>query len=234
MDLTAFLSAIGLRETALQAAAIQGLFTLLGIVITGVLASFAYGRNRSADRRVARRLRREKTFDLQTAIRAEARAQFYELDSDTRIDTRGQDLVEKIDEGRWQQQGFTPFVLRHAPSVVFPAVEADLALLENDVIEAVTEYYRQRALAAQFAEDLRADRYFTSPVDRKIDMLRRYYGVQYRLKIVSAHVVDVIETTLKLPIKQRDLSMQSLGRMSADEADPIGALALPASVRSVP
>src|SRR5947209_4338731 len=86
MDVPAALSAIGLRDAALQAAAIQGLLALIGIVLTGIIGSFAYGRARRADRRVQRLLREEKTRDLQSAIRAEARAHWYELDRNGDLD----------------------------------------------------------------------------------------------------------------------------------------------------
>lgn len=213
MDVPAALSAIGLRDATLQAAAIQGLLALIGIVLTGIIGSFAYGRARRADRLVQRLLREEKTRDLQSAIRAEARAHWYELDRHGDLDEACDAIVEKIEEGRWVQPGFTPFIPQEAPSVVFDAIEADIAILDHDVISVTMQYYRQQALVAQFSDDLRSEYFRSLPADRKIGMVRTYYGMMLGVKDTAALLNDELERALGL--SKRDFNMRASALPSA-------------------
>jgi hypothetical protein len=233
MDIPASLAAIGLKDTVLQAAAIQGLLALIGIVLTGIIGSFAYGRSRRADRRVQRLLREEKTRDLQSAIRAEARAHWYELDGHGDLDQACDAIVEKIEEGRWTQPGFTPFVPKEAPSVVLEAIEADIAILDHDVISAAMYYYRLLALVAQFSDDLRSDFFRALPADRKIEMVRSYFAMLQGLKNASARLNAELEAALALP--EADPNMRASVPPTAwpHRANPASRPASPASASTV-
>jgi hypothetical protein len=230
MDVPAALSAIGLRDASLQAATIQGLLALIGIVLTGIIGSFAYGRARRADRRVQRLLREEKTWDLQSAIRGEARAHWYELDRHGDLDAACEAIIEKIEEGRWVQPGFTPFIPKEAPSIVFDAIEADIAILDHDVISATMQYYRQHALVAQFSDDLRSEFFVSLPADRKIGIVRTYYGMLFSLKNTAAQLSGQLEETLG--ITERDLNMRVLVPRSAEYRGAV-AVTAPASASTV-
>jgi hypothetical protein len=230
MDIPASLSAVGLKDTSLQAAAIQGLLALIGIVLTGIIGGFAYGRSRRADRKVQRLLREEKTRDLQSAIRAEARAHWYELDRHGDLDEACDAIVEKIEESRGVQPGFTPFIPKEAPSVVFEAIEADIAILDHDVISAAMQYYRQQALVAQFSDDLRSEFFVSLPADRKIGIVRTYYGMLFSLKNTAAQLSSQLEETLG--IADRDPNMRVLVPQSAEYHEAAAATA-PASASTV-
>jgi hypothetical protein len=218
MNIPAMLANVGITETAHQAAAIQGIFGVAGIVLTGLVATFAYSFNKNMDRRVQAGLRTEKTRDLHGAIRAEARAHWYELDAYGSLDTLTEQMVEKIEEHRWTKPGFTPFIPRHSSSVVFDAIARDIAVLDHEVIQAVINYYRQLALASQFAEDMRSDRFYELTAERKIEMVRTYFTIVGFLK-QSAHTLNAtLEKALKLRSRQRDANMRASGRTSLDAA----------------
>ncbi|HEY4199514.1 MAG TPA: hypothetical protein VGM83_03050 [Devosiaceae bacterium] len=214
MDITVWLAYLGLTSPPLQAAAIQGGFALIGIVLTGLLASFAYGRNRAADRRVQRLLREEKTRDLQGALRAEARAHWYELNQYGQLDAICESVVQKIENGRWTQPPYTPFVVKQVQSILFDAIERDIALLDHDVIRVTVDYFRQLSLATLTAEDLRTDRFAALPADRKIEMVRSYYGVLATLKNTAARLNARLEDALKLKSRQRDANMPYVAQTS--------------------
>lgn len=205
--MTALLAWLGIDNPALQPAALTGLFSLIGIVLTGLFATLAYIVSRGSDRAQRSRLREEKTRDLQTAIRAEARAHWYELDQYGDLSTLRDEVVGDIEAGRWVQPGFTPFVLRQAPSVVFEAIQDDLALLDNAVIQIAINYYRQLALASQLADDLRSQRYAELPGDRKVQMIVAYYAMLSVLKSKAFELNGAMEQALKLKRGERDRAM---------------------------
>lgn len=210
MNVLALLNWLGIDNPALQPAALTGLFSLLGIVLTGLFATVAYLLSRSSDRAARKRLRQEKTRDLQTAIRAEVRAHWYELNDFGDLEALRDSDIASIEAGRWVQPSFTPFVLRQAPSVVFDTIQSDLALLDNAVIQICINYYRQLALASQLAEDLRAERYAQLPADRKIQLISAYYVMLTTLKANALELNSVMERALKLKRRQRDTNMGSV------------------------
>jgi type II secretory pathway pseudopilin PulG len=230
MDIPALLATVGITELPLQAAAIQGLFAVVGVVLTGLVATFAYSFNKNVDRRVQAALRAEKTRDLQGAVRAEARAHWYELDSFGSFEALTTQMVEKIEANRWTKPAFTPFIIRQAESVVFEAIERDIAILDHEVIQAVINYYRQLGLAAQFAEDLRSDRFQDLPADRKIEMVRSYFAMLAVQKQSAWALNAMLETALKLKRDQRDANMLAwapsslgaVGRTGASAFEPGG------------
>jgi len=219
LDVPAWLSAIGITETVLQAAAIQSFFGVLGIVLAGLIAAITYGANRRADRQVQKDLRRERTLDLQSAIRAEVRAHWYELDRSGPLEVLAESMVERIDAGRWTQPSFTPFIVREAPTILLGAIESDLALLGRLAIQPTMEYYRQLALLNQFAEDLRTSRFEALAADRKIEMVRAYFASLRALKRSAANLNAVLEQALKLRPRDRDPNMRVGGPEWSDERD---------------
>ncbi|WP_375450277.1 hypothetical protein [uncultured Devosia sp.] len=225
MDLVSGFISIGLRETALQAAAIQGAFALLGIVLTGLLAVLAYSRNRAVDRHVTRLARRERTLDVQSAIRAEVRNHWHELESNGSLGTTCEDIVAKIEAGRWINPTYTPFIPQPAPSILFGAIEGDIAILDNQVIAAAIGYYRQRALVGQFAADLASDLFWSLPADRKIDMVRAYHRMIVVLKASARDLNTALEIKLRLKKSQRDLSMPAWDPSSEFPASATGSAA---------
>jgi len=208
INVPAWLAAIGITETALQAATIQGFFALLGIILAGLLASFAYGRNRSADRRMQRDLRAEKARDLQSALRAEVRGHWYELEGAGPSTATELQVIERIDEGRWTQPSFTPYVPKTASSIILDAIVADIALLDHDVVELTIRYYRQVALVAQMVEDLRTPFFGSLSADRKIEMVRAYFAMQRNIQVAAAELNGRLETAMRLRRNQRDANMR--------------------------
>ncbi|MET3899061.1 hypothetical protein ABIB57_003013 [Devosia sp. UYZn731] len=204
----ALLDWLGLTTPALRPAGVTGVFSLVGIMLTGLFATLAYVSSRGADRAGRRRQREEKTRDLQTAIREEARANWYELERQGSFEDAAAKVIEEIESGRWVAPGYTPFLTRQAPSVVFAAIEDDIALLDQAVIHVTINYYRQLAVVAQLTEDLRSERFAALPGSRKAPLVADYYRAVVSLKLCAAQLNAALEQALNIPAKRRDRNME--------------------------
>ena len=227
MNLSTFLTNLGLVDPVLQAAMLQGALLALGILISALILGLFYLAGRGRQGAAERDLREERAENLQNAILAEARAHWYELDRQGPLSSVVAGLIEKMEQGRWTQPGFTPFIPKEAPSLVFDAIERDFSLLDRRAIDLVVRYYRQLEVVAQFAIDLRSDRFHTLSTDRKIEVVRDYFTLLQALKNGAAELNGRLEQTLKLKRRDRDPNIQA-------EAAYYGSPSLQSSVVSLP
>ncbi len=227
MNLSTLLTNLGLADPVLQAAMLQGVVLALGVLLAALILGLFYLAGRARLRASEHGLREDRAHNLQSAILAEARAHWYELDRQGPLSSVVAGLVERMEQGRWTQPGFTPFIPKEAPSLVFDAVERDFSLLDRRVIDLVVRYYRQLEVVAQFAIDLRSDRFHALSTDRKIDVIRDYFTLLQALKNGAAELNGRLEQTLRLKRRDRDPNIRA-------EAAYYGSPSLPSSVVSLP
>ena len=208
MDIAAFLTSIGLREPALQGAALQGVLILAGLLLAAFVAGLPLARSRREQRRLQRRLREERAAQVRQALRAEIRAQYYELERHGDLDLAAAQLAEKIEAGRWTQPGYTPLLPREVPGLLLPGLQQDLLLLDPDTVDAVLRHARQTQLAIQAAEDLRGEPAQALPADRKIELAHAYFAQLRALKAGALALNRHLEEAMHLKRHQRDSQMQ--------------------------
>ncbi|MPT24813.1 MAG: hypothetical protein E2577_18590 [Starkeya sp.] len=166
---------------AIVAAVISSLVTIIGWWL-----NHRHEQNREAARR------QERIRDVQTALRAEIRSHRHRLrlfDEATRFDE-----VEHGPDSRRAE--FTPFVPREVNSFVFEAIVKDIPILPTEVIDPVIVYYRQVQALAQFAEDLRGDRFATLEWSRKAAMHADYIAMGKYAGALADAAMDALDVTL--------------------------------------
>lgn len=135
--------------------------------------------------------RAERISDVQTALRAEIRANLrrnQEIDFD-------QHLAEITSRIR-QSSDYTPFVPRVSNTFVYDAVASDIHILPNDVIDEVVVYYRQAKTVVQLIEDLRGETFKSLDRDRKIAIYGDYLQVLKYADGLAAEAVDALSRSL--------------------------------------
>jgi hypothetical protein len=229
MNLSSVFLYLGLTDPALQAAFLQGVFVALGLILAAVILGLIL-LSRGDGRRAETDLREQQAEHLQHAILAETRAHWHELDRQGPLASVASNLIDKMEQGRWAQPGFTPFIPKEAPSLIFSAIERDFALLERSLIDLVVRYYRQLEVVAQFALDLRSDRFHQLSTDRKIEVVRDYFALLQSLKNGAAELNGKLEQTLKLKRRERDTNIRVEAAYSGSPALPSGsAVVVPAA-----
>ena len=202
---------LGLTSQEMQAAALQGMLSFLGVVITGCIAIWTWRANRKAERTERLNLRTEKTRDLQSAIRAEIRGQWYELRQSGEISDFRKKLLERL-ERETVEAPFVPLIPRLAQSVILEAIVADIALLDHGTIREVMLFYRQLAILNAFIDELKSEQFAKLPRDRRANMLETYFTMLTRLQKACVTANRRLEEVLKLDGEDRDLNMPDPGR----------------------
>ena len=144
----------GVLESALVAAVVSAAVTALG-----------WFASHWSERRLEAVRREEKIIDVQWALLAEIESnllRYVEIDFDEHAD----EMERRILAGRGIA-GFTPFVPRDAPEIIFEAFIPDIHILPTETIRDVVSYYKQEYKLRELIEDLRSERYVKLSRDRK-------------------------------------------------------------------
>jgi hypothetical protein len=133
--------------------------------------------------------RRERIRDVQTAIRAEIRANpFHGLD----LEEHGALITAKMSS----DPTFVPFVPRQVPAFVIDALIGEVHILPTEVIDPVILYYRQALAISHFAEDLRSDRFDKLEPSRKAAIYQDYTGLMIHARTVADRAIDALDASL--------------------------------------
>jgi hypothetical protein len=174
-----------LAEPRVAGAALGAAAVLLGVLL-GALVNWRLGRSN------ARRLRRERRVDVQTALLAEIEAYLHQLGDADRLEAHRDAVLHEI-EG---SERFHPFVPGERHDRVFEAILSEIHILPTPSVSAVTFYYVQVTSIARLAEDLR------SPGARRLprDRLARMYRHFIEMKIEALRLGEEARTALKAGI----------------------------------
>lgn len=209
MNISAFLTSIGVVEPALQAATIQGFFILGGILLAGLIAILAYLAIRRDDRDAWSDNVALTRFNLLHALRADARAQWRILEAIGNATASRDEIIAQIENGRWVQPPYTPFILRDARTDLNAAVTANIAALDHRLDDTAAAYLSQKSLLSQYIDDLRTDRFAQLPAEQKIDLIRTYFDRLGTFKAACVTLNARIESLLKVKKRDRDPAMQA-------------------------
>lgn len=223
MDLAVLFGRVGITDPELQSAALEGLLIALGLVLAGLVVGLFIWRSRVGLRRSQQRQRLHHSTALLLAIREEARGLWHDLDSGGPLGEVEARLIDKIEEGRWTQPVFTPFIGRAAGSFLVDTLVADLSALPRPLLEPTIRFYRQRAVVAQMAEDLGTERFATLPGDGKIGVVQSYFAAQRTLRTTASELNAQIEDALRLKKGERDrrLPVQAPVQVRTDGPPPL-------------
>ena len=161
------------------------LIGLVGVIVGVVLSNLAV-------RYLDSIRRRERMQDVRTAIRAEIRSHRARL-----LLFEPASSEQQISEKLMVSPGFTPFIPREPQSFVFEAIVAEIHILPTQIIDPTIYYYRQIATLAQFAEDLRSDRYLALEPNRKLEMYKDYVAMgRYALQLADEAIAAIEKSSV--------------------------------------
>ncbi|MDF2619249.1 MAG: hypothetical protein K0S00_1908 [Xanthobacteraceae bacterium] len=167
---------------------------VVAAVISSLVTVIGWWLNHQRERRrdAARRL--ERIRDVQAALRAEIRShrerlRLFELNEDNAA------LLARIEASN-DTAPFTPFLPREVDSFVFDAVIGEIHILPVAVIDDVVVYYRQTRSIAQFADDLRSDRFDRLQPERKAQMYRDYLALGRHAALLADRAIAAIDRAL--------------------------------------
>lgn len=147
---------------AVTAAVISSLIAALGWYVTFRTARGAESRRR-----------KERVRDVQTAILAEIRSAVHHLQQ---YDSA--EIVEGVRRRLAEIDSYVPLIAREAGSPLYRAIAGEISILPNPVIDTVVLFYRQQEVIANFADDLRGDRFAAMPADQKVRMIEDYLALR--------------------------------------------------------
>ena len=159
---------------------------IVAAVISAVITAIGWYASHVSSRGLEVVRRREGILDVQTALRAEIRTHRQRL---LLFRNEGKEVAEKIGAAASSRTSFTPFIPREIKPFVFDAVVANIHILPTEVIDPVVYYYAQLASIAQFADDLRSERYQSLEPDRKLKMYEDYVAMGlYALELAEGAI----------------------------------------------
>jgi hypothetical protein len=138
---------------------------LIAAVVSAAVTALGWFASHWSERRLEAGRRQEKIIDVQWALLAEIESnllRYAEIDLDEHADQ----MERSIMAGRGTA-GFTPFVPRDAPEIIFEAFIPDIHILPTETIRDVVSYYKQEYKLRELIEDLRNERYVKLARDRK-------------------------------------------------------------------
>ncbi|MCQ8780966.1 hypothetical protein [Mangrovibrevibacter kandeliae] len=142
-------------------------------VISSLIAAIGWYVSWRTANGLERRRRRERVRDVQTALLAEIRSMVFHL---------GQYDPAQVMVGARSQlsadPAHTPFVPREPGAPLYEAVVKEISILPNAVIDPVVLFYRQQNVIAQFAEDLRSERFQQLKAEQKLAMIEDYLALR--------------------------------------------------------
>jgi len=162
----ALLGYLGFETSETRAAAIQGIFTLVGVIVPGLVAAV------SLVRREPRRLQREKARDYLIALEAELNAELSYLVS---IDT--EEHWEKVVAHYRADPAYTVFVPTVTGMPVLDLVRENIEILPEEVIASLVQVYRMRSVLMTFSSDLRSAGFRAISQERQLNAFRDYISM---------------------------------------------------------
>lgn len=174
------LSSWGIVQAQVQAAVIQGLLSLIGIVVTGVFAVLSWRRTQSAERDRQIALRAEKVADYCAALRAEIASELANL---TAFDLEAH--FADIESRYADDKSYSVTVPRLARNLVFSSITGELHILPHSVVSAVIDYERFRETTASFVDDMKDDRFSRMSTSRQLEMYRGYLAMRAKLALLA-------------------------------------------------
>lgn len=191
---------------------------IVAAVISSLVTVIGWWLNHRHEQHMDAARRQERIRDVQTALRAEIRSHRHRLrlfDEATRFD--------EVEHGPDSQRAeFTPFVPREVESFVFDAIVQDIPILPTEVIDPVIVYYRQVQALAQFAEDLRGDRFMTLEWPRKAAMHADYIAMGVYAGTLADAAIDAIDVTLALGLFNSSGAARSVPKSGSAAAPASG------------
>lgn len=222
-DLPSGLALLGLTGPGVENAAVHGVFIFLALILVGLLAILAWLSVGGGDRRAWERQRALERRSLLSAVRAEVRMQWQDLERLGDLAAFRSHLVERINAGRWVQPPYAPMAPRLAQSVVVPDLLEQIARVDEDLMPATIAYYRQLALVTDYAGEFSGPRYQALATEQRIDLVDDFFHALTRLKRVVLDLNARLEQSLKLKKKARDTAMAAAleERARSAEIEPI-------------
>lgn len=183
-----WLTFIGVTQPQTQAAIIQGLLSLIGLVLTGLFAVLSWRRTRQADRNRQHDLRREKIADYRAALRAEIASDLRHLEA---FDL--EQHFSDIEQRYAADAAYSVVVPYLATNIVFRSITAELHILPHSVIAAVVDYERLRETIGSFVGDLRDRRFTRLSTARQLEMYRGYLSMRLRLASLARKAAAALD-----------------------------------------
>jgi hypothetical protein len=162
------------------------------VTVAGWFMTLRHERIRETERRI------ERVEDIQTALLADIRSsshRFFQTDLDAHLN----DIEARI-RGGSEGEGYTPFVPREPGSLLWESTAAEVHILPTEVIDAVVIYFSQLETIRLFAEDLRAERFSSLDIERKIAMYRDYIKLAKYLVDLAAEAERVLAASLEIEL----------------------------------
>jgi hypothetical protein len=207
-----FLQWIGLSDPNLQERAITGIFSFVGVLITGLIAIGTWLGNQVVTRRASRRLREERRRDVQTALLAEIEAILMQRSAIGDYDELAKTLERRFQQARESSDNYTPYVTPETGALVFEALKDDISILEEKDIRPVVRFYRQIQVIEDFAGELKTDRFYALDLDRKERMTLHYVRMLGTALAMAQEALEVLAESLGVP----PTTVQSLNNRGQD------------------
>ena len=170
---------------AIVAALISGLVSLLGLYLGGWIAI-----------RQERRRRREKVRDFQVALRAEIRSELHNLAATDLDGHLGEIAARYAADAKYSVYPSHP-----GRQPMMSALEGEIHILPEPVIDAVIIYWRQRNTIEKFVEDMREERFSKLEPARQLAMYKDYIAMQKYLTETARLSVEALDKSLGSPRK---------------------------------
>jgi len=165
---------------------------IIAALIAAAVSVLGWWVGHANDRRAQQALRKEKIRDIMTALRSEIRSSSflaaYADSQSLRADTR-----KRILASGGRKPAYTPFIPREPDTPVFRAIVGEIHILPGSAIDPVILYYSQAATIAQFADDLRSERYSTLAPERKATMYDDYMAMRDYAAELAADAIKAID-----------------------------------------
>jgi hypothetical protein len=165
---------------AIVAALISGVISLAGLYLGGWIAI-----------RHDKRRRQEKERDFQVALRAEIRSELHNLMS---IDF--DQHFEEIAARYASNPEYSVYPSYPARQPIFTALESEIHILPEPVIDAVILYWRQRHAIERIVEDMRDARFAKLDPQRQLAMYQDYLGMQKYLAETAIRSAKALDRSL--------------------------------------
>jgi hypothetical protein len=220
MDLPGLLSDwFGLTNPEDQRAAITGVFQMVGVFVTGMVALFTLLANlrstkkrdreiRAAEQQRDERLRetdrtregerrRQRQRDLMVAVRAEllsVASRYQDFD----FDGHGDEVAARVLAGADETPPFAPFVPRLSEALLWKSLAADLPLLPEKAIETLVLYYDVRSTLKLFVEDMNREAFAGLSAQRRAGAYRDYVEILRSLHFYASTTIERIDEDLRV------------------------------------
>lgn len=216
MDLPSFFSDwFGLTTEPRQQAAITGLFQMLGVFVTGMVALISLTATLGAARRTEAKVRaaererdewlreaerkrdgerrRIRQRDLMVAVRAELFSVVTKY-RDFDFEQHREQVVSKILAGG--KTPYLPFIPRFSNALLWKTIASDIPLLPHGTSETLVLYYDVRATLQLFVEDMNGPTFRELSAQRRAAAYRDYVAILSALYSYASATMEAIDHDL--------------------------------------